>query len=121
MSSENEKSQLSDDQMITKAERMVTLEAAATAAQSNIAVLTAGPALSIAQSGLSLSQASSVLFANMVSNQHQQAITNSVIMGKGLTQLLSRPDKGSINVDLSSLLTYFKNHPDDTKGDLVVY
>ncbi len=121
MTQDTPNSVLSDDEKITKAERVVTLEAAATAAQTNFSVLTVGPAFAVAQTGLALATANSVLFANMVSNQHQQAISNGVVMGKGVTQLLSRPDKSTINVDLSSLLTYFKNHPDDTKGDLVVY
>ena len=55
--------------------------------QANVAALSISPAVSAMQSYLSLSQAQGVLFANMVNNQQQLAISGQVAVVEGIIQL----------------------------------
>ena len=55
--------------------------------QANVAAVSISPAISAMQSYLSLSQAQGVLFANMVSNQQQLAMSGQVAVVEGIIQL----------------------------------
>lgn len=57
--------------------------------QANVTVLGHGPGYAIAQTELALAQSQSVLFANMVSTQQQQALANSAAVTQGIVQLFS--------------------------------
>ncbi|TNE62636.1 MAG: hypothetical protein EP335_11635 [Alphaproteobacteria bacterium] len=56
--------------------------------QANLTVLGTGPAIGVMQSQLSLSQATGVLFANMVSNQSQLSLSSNAAMTEGVMTLL---------------------------------
>ncbi len=98
---------------ISDAENAITQQTAGSVAQANLTVLSGAPAFSVSHSGLALSQAHSVLFANMVSNQYQQAVTNNVSLSKGVTQLLNPPNSEVIPVNVLSLLNYYKTRLED--------
>lgn len=55
--------------------------------QANVSVLANSPSYALAQSELAFAQSQSVLFANMVSGQQQQAIAGSAAIAKGVVQL----------------------------------
>ncbi len=93
---------------IADAENAVTQQTAGSVAQANLTVLSGAPAFAVSQSGLALAQAQGVLFANMVSNQYQQAVANNVSLSKGVTQLLDPPNPEVIPLDFISLLNFYK-------------
>ncbi len=63
--------------------------------QTNLTVLGNNPALALAQASLSLTNANSVLFANMVSSQQQQSMVNNTVVSQGVKLLTKR--KGQSN------------------------
>jgi len=71
--------------------------------QANVLVLGNGQAYSLAQSTLAMSQAQSVLFANMVSCQQQQTLVNSAGISKGVNQLYGSSRDGQSASDISSM------------------
>jgi hypothetical protein len=109
-----------EDHKSAEAENIVNQQTSASVAQANLAVLSGGPAYAVCQSGLALSQSQSVLFANMVANQYHQAVANNASVAKGVKILLDS-NETHMNVDLLSLLNFYKSHPDDTDGELAVY
>lgn len=71
--------------------------------QANVMVLGNGQAYSLAQSTLAMSQAQSVLFANMVSSQQQQSLANSAGVTRGIIQLYGAHGNGAGASDLASI------------------
>ncbi|MEO5336057.1 MAG: RebB family R body protein [Magnetospirillum sp. WYHS-4] len=57
--------------------------------QANVTSLGSGPAISVVQSYLSMSQAQGVLFANMVSNQQQLAIASHATTVEAVSKILN--------------------------------
>lgn len=103
---------------ISDAENAVTQQTAGSVAQANLTVLSGAPAFAVSQSGLALAQAQGVLFANMVSNQYQQAVANNVSLSKGVTQLLDPPNAEVIPLDLISLLNFYKTQLEDDSSEI---
>lgn len=102
---------------ISDAENAVTQQTVGSVAQANLTVLSGAPAFAVSQSGLALAQAQGVLFANMVSNQYQQAVANNVSLSKGVTQLLDPPNSGVIPLDFISLLNFYKTQLKDDAAE----
>jgi len=63
--------------------------------QTNLTVLGSGPSLAIVQSAMSLAQAQGVLFANMISNQQQLALSSNAAMTEGIMQLYAPGGNGN--------------------------
>lgn len=102
---------------ISDAENAITQQTAGSVAQANMTVVSGAPAFAISHSGLALSQAHSVLFANMVSNQYHQAVANNVSLSKGVTQLLDPPNPEVIPLNFVSLLNYYKAQLDNDASE----
>lgn len=71
--------------------------------QANVLVLGNGQAYSLAQSTLAMSQAQSVLFANMVSSQQQQTLANSAGVTKGVSKLYQGSGNNQCASDIASI------------------